>query len=79
MILVLKIQIMAFSSKLKTQLYSLNTIFLILRYSINKETCDNVHYLSKRTYCENRGLTWIPTNKRPHKLKDKIKEFEVLN
>ncbi|KAI4462690.1 homoloc-13 [Holotrichia oblita] len=47
-----------------------------LSYSSNKDTSENSHVLSKKSYCENRGLTWSPTNKRPHKLKDRLRELE---
>lgn len=29
-------------------------------------------------YAEKRGITWTPTNKRPYKLKDSVKELEVI-
>lgn len=31
---------------------------------------------SKKQYCEQRGLMWHVLNKRPHKLKDKLRELE---
>ncbi|KAF5300026.1 hypothetical protein FQR65_LT09283 [Abscondita terminalis] len=33
-------------------------------------------YKSKRLYSEQRGITWHPPNKRPFKVKDKLKELE---
>lgn len=31
---------------------------------------------SKKQFCEQRGLIWHVLNKRPHKLKDKLRELE---
>lgn len=42
-----------------------------------KKDCTDVYQQSKKAYCESRGITWTAQNKRPVKLKDKIKELEV--
>lgn len=45
------------------------------RYYNKKETPDDLG-LSKKQYCEQRSLKWHLVNKRPHKLKDKLRELE---
>lgn len=54
------------------------SLFLIysFRYYTKKDTTESVYLLSKKSYCERRGLLWNVANKRPHKLKNKLKELE---
>lgn len=47
-----------------------------VRYHVKKDSTD-VYLQSKKAYCVSRGITWTVQNKRPVKLKDKIKELEV--
>lgn len=47
------------------------------RYHVKKDSTD-VYQQSKKAYCVSRGITWTVQNKRPVKLKDKIKELEVF-
>lgn len=52
-------------------------IFKILfRYYNKKDATDAILGQSKKQYCEQRGLIWHVLNKRPHKLKDKLRELE---
>ena len=53
-----------------------NTDYGVFKYSSRKDTSD-VHSASKKLYCERRDLSWAAPNKRPHKVKDKLKELEV--
>lgn len=46
------------------------------RYYLKKDAHD-VYLQSKKDYCERRGGVWVLPNKRPHKLKDKLREFDV--
>lgn len=46
------------------------------RYYNKKEAADVVLGQSKKQYCEQRGLMWHVVNKRPNKLKDKLRELE---
>lgn len=48
------------------------------RYVLRKSDNDSLNLISKRTYFEQRGLVWTPLNKRPVKLKDKLRELEEL-
>lgn len=53
-----------------------NTDYGAFKYSSKKDTAD-LYSASKKLYCERRDLSWTVPNKRPHKLKDKLKELEV--
>nr|CAD7399465.1 unnamed protein product [Timema cristinae] len=46
------------------------------RYHEKKDNTDSPYTEGKRTYAEKRGMTWVPPNKRPNKLKESIKELE---
>nr|CAI5866640.1 unnamed protein product [Callosobruchus analis] len=41
-----------------------------------KETDESVPFHAKKEYCDQRGLIWIPPNKRPQRLRDRLREFE---
>lgn len=51
---------------------------MIFRYYSKKDATDSVYISSKRSYCEHRGVYWNVVNKRPTKLKNKLKELEDL-
>ena len=38
---------------------------------------DHLHEEAKRSYCQKRGMIYVPTNKKGNKLKDSIKYLEV--
>lgn len=42
-----------------------------------KKDAHDVYLQGKRDFCERRGVVWVLPNKRPHKLKDKLREFDV--
>lgn len=46
------------------------------RYYNKKESADAILGHSKKQYCEQRNLIWNVINKRPHKLKEKLRELE---
>lgn len=46
-------------------------------YQLKKDATD-LYLQSKRTYCERRGIQWMLQNKRPFKLREKLKELEVI-
>lgn len=50
--------------------------FRFFRYYAKKETQDSLYNNSKKQYCEQRGVLWNPINKRPNKLRDRLKELE---
>ncbi|KAK4887641.1 hypothetical protein RN001_003912 [Aquatica leii] len=50
--------------------------FSTFKYYLRKDAQDQLLYKSKKLYCEKRGLVWYPINKRPFKVKDKLKELE---
>ncbi|KAK5644239.1 hypothetical protein RI129_008084 [Pyrocoelia pectoralis] len=50
--------------------------FSAFKYFTRKEGSDQLLYKSKRLYCQERGIVWHPTNKRPFKVKDRLKELE---
>lgn len=47
------------------------------RYHERKENCQNIINQSKKDYVEKRDYLWNLPNKRPNKLKEKLKELEV--
>lgn len=53
-----------------------NDLFYQHRYHLKKDASD-LYLQSKKTYSEQRGLQWTPQNKRPFKLREKLKELEV--
>nr|CAD7570477.1 unnamed protein product [Timema californicum] len=55
-----------------------NRIHKVFRqpYHEKKDNTDSPYTEGKRTYAEKRGMTWVPPNKRPNKLKESIKELE---
>nr|XP_022909980.1 WD repeat-containing and planar cell polarity effector protein fritz [Onthophagus taurus] len=52
-----------------------NTDYGAFSYHLTKDV-GNVYDSTKKSYCEKRGVAWNLTNKRPHKLKDKLKELD---
>nr|CAH7753667.1 unnamed protein product [Callosobruchus chinensis] len=50
--------------------------YVSFKYYAKKEADDSVPFHAKKEYCEQRGLIWIPPNKRPQRLRDHIREFE---
>nr|XP_023016228.1 WD repeat-containing and planar cell polarity effector protein fritz [Leptinotarsa decemlineata] len=46
------------------------------KYYIKKEGGDSLYGQSKKLYSENRGIYWNLPNKRPQKLRERMKEFE---
>ncbi|KAJ8971447.1 hypothetical protein NQ314_000704 [Rhamnusium bicolor] len=46
------------------------------KYYTKKDSNDSLGAHSKKQYCEQRGLLWNPINKRPQKLRDRLKELE---
>ena len=52
-----------------------NFILLFLRY--HDKRVDHLHEEAKRSYCQKRGMIYVPTNKKGNKLKDSIKYLEV--
>lgn len=50
---------------------------MIHRYYSKKEAGDSTRQIKKQ-YCEQRGLLWTINNKRPQKLRDRLKELEEL-
>ncbi|XP_066255640.1 WD repeat-containing and planar cell polarity effector protein fritz [Euwallacea similis] len=46
------------------------------KYYQKKESCLSSNALAKRTFCEQSGITSIPNNKRPDKLRERLKELE---
>ncbi|CAG9861084.1 unnamed protein product [Phyllotreta striolata] len=53
-----------------------NTDYGSFKYYNKKEGNDLLSSHSKKDYCDKRGLLWYLPNKRPHKLKEKLKELE---
>ncbi|XP_057663252.1 WD repeat-containing and planar cell polarity effector protein fritz [Diorhabda carinulata] len=53
-----------------------NTDYGSFRYYTKKEGTDNIYSQSKKQFCEQRGISWYLPNKRPQKLRDKLKELE---
>lgn len=49
----------------------------IYRYNEKKETESSTEKVVKRNFVEARGCNWSVSNKRPAKLKDSLKYFEV--
>ncbi|KAL1509744.1 hypothetical protein ABEB36_004435 [Hypothenemus hampei] len=45
-------------------------------YGQKKDSTLSQHAQAKKTYCEQSGITYTPNNKRPDKLRDKLKELE---
>lgn len=52
---------------------------MIYRYNEKKETEAPTDKIIKRNYVEARGHNWSVSNKRPIKLRDSLKCFEVSN
>ncbi|CAH1977725.1 unnamed protein product [Acanthoscelides obtectus] len=50
--------------------------YVSFKYYAKKEPDDSIPFHAKKEYCEQRGLLWIPPNKRPQRLRDSIREFE---
>lgn len=49
------------------------------RYNEKKETETSTDKIIKKNYVEARGHNWSVSNKRPAKLRDSLKYFEVSN
>lgn len=52
---------------------------LICRYNEKKEAETTTDKIIKRNYVEARGCNWVISNKRPVKLRESLKHFEVSN
>nr|CAD7261206.1 unnamed protein product [Timema shepardi] len=61
---------------LKDEIVIKDSDFGAFRYHEKKDNTDSPYTEGKRTYAEKRGMTWVPPNKRPNKLKESIKELE---
>lgn len=48
------------------------------RYYDKKTNDDSVSFEGKKSYVEKRGHVWVPQNKRPIRLKENLKELEVI-
>lgn len=59
-------------------MYSPITCISYFRYYNKKDTGDSVFGQIKKRYCEQRGVLWNINNKRPQKLRDRLKELEEL-
>ncbi|XP_967164.3 WD repeat-containing and planar cell polarity effector protein fritz [Tribolium castaneum] len=46
------------------------------KYYSKKDPSDSLCYQSKKKYCDQRGVIWHLPNKRPQKLRDRLKELE---
>uniref|UniRef100_A0A6P7FBI0 WD repeat-containing and planar cell polarity effector protein fritz-like n=1 Tax=Diabrotica virgifera virgifera TaxID=50390 RepID=A0A6P7FBI0_DIAVI len=46
------------------------------KYYTKRDGTETLNGQSKKQYCDQRGLHWYLPNKRPHRLKDKLKELE---
>lgn len=55
------------------------TLIFIYRYNEKKEMETSTNKIIKRNFVEARGYNWSISNKRPTKLKDSLKYFEVGN
>ncbi|KAG5890065.1 hypothetical protein JTB14_003630 [Gonioctena quinquepunctata] len=53
-----------------------NTDYGAFKYYVKKESNDSLYGQSKKIYCEQRGTFWNLPNKRPQKLRDRLKELE---
>lgn len=52
-------------------------VYFIYRYNEKKETETSTEKTIKRNYVAARGCNWTVSNKRPLKLRDSLKYFEV--
>ncbi|XP_060532114.1 WD repeat-containing and planar cell polarity effector protein fritz isoform X2 [Cylas formicarius] len=46
------------------------------KYYFKKDSGSSVYEQAKKQYCDQSGILYVPHNKRPEKLRDKLKEFE---
>ncbi|CAH0547326.1 unnamed protein product [Brassicogethes aeneus] len=53
-----------------------HTDYGLFKYSSKKDTQESLYLTSKKNYCKQRNVTWDINNKRPHKLKDRLKDLE---
>lgn len=60
-----------------TTSFSLKNIYF--RYYDKKSNDDSILFEGKKSYAEKRGHVWVPQNKRPVRLKENLKELEVIH
>lgn len=66
------------SSELPLIIKEIHVIYLFFRYQDKKDVVDVPYNEAKRTFVEKRGMTCVLQNKRPNKLRDRLKDLEVL-